>query len=53
MAVGRPADLKPRETGHLPPEKLRETLGKIFPDETVDELMDHFSRMRTEEDDYV
>ena len=34
--------LKPRTTGDLPPEKLEEILSRIYPEETVAELMDRF-----------
>ena len=33
-------DLKRRESRNLPPEKLQEILSKIYPKETVNELMD-------------
>ena len=36
----RDIGLKPRETGDLPPEKLRDILSRIYPEETVEELMD-------------
>lgn len=32
-------ELKPRESGNLPPEKLAEVMGQIWPEETVKELM--------------
>lgn len=32
-------DPKPREIGKRTPEDLRRTLGKIYPEEIVDELM--------------
>ena len=35
----RNRDLKRRESGTLPPEKLREILSRIYTEETVDELM--------------
>lgn len=35
----RDFSLKPRTTGDLPPEKLEEILGRIYPEETVAELM--------------
>lgn len=38
----RKFDLKPRESKNLPPEKLQEILSKIYPEETVAELMDKF-----------
>ncbi len=38
----RDIGLKPRETGNLPPEKLRDILSRIYPEETVEELMDRF-----------
>lgn len=37
----RNLSLKPREIGNLPPEKLHSILSRIYPEETVDELMDH------------
>ena len=33
-------DLKRRESRDLPPEKLQEILSKIYPEGTVNELMD-------------
>lgn len=39
----RDVGLKPRETGNLPPEKLREILGRIYPEEVADELMERFA----------
>ena len=33
-------DLKRRESRNLPPEKLQEILSRIYPKETVNELMD-------------
>lgn len=38
----REIGLKPRETANLPPEKLRDILSRIYPEETVEELMDRF-----------
>ncbi len=35
----RDVKLKPRETGKRPPEELRKVLGRIYPEEIVDELM--------------
>lgn len=35
-------DLKRRESKNLPPEKLQEILSRIYPKETVNELMDKF-----------
>lgn len=35
-------DLKRRESRDLPPEKLKEILSRIYPEETVNELMDKF-----------
>lgn len=35
-------DLKRRESKNLPPEKLRDTLSRIYPKETVDDLMKKF-----------
>lgn len=40
--MGRNFDLKRRESRDLPPEKLREILSKIYPEITVNELMDKF-----------
>jgi hypothetical protein len=31
--------MKPRQTGDLPPEKLEQILGRIYPEDTVAELM--------------
>ena len=39
----RDFSLKPRTTGNLPPEKLEQILGQIYPEETVVELMDKLS----------
>ena len=36
----RDFSLKPRTTGGLPPEKLEQILGRIYPEETVAKLMD-------------
>ncbi len=38
-------DLKRRESKNLPPEKLQEILSKIYPEGTVNELMDMFFEM--------
>ena len=38
----RDIGLKQRETGSLPPEKLRDILSQIYPEETVEELMNKF-----------
>ena len=35
-------DLKRRDSKNLPPEKLQEILSKIYPEKTVNELMDKF-----------
>ena len=40
--MSRNIELKPRENGNLPPEKLRDILSRIYPEETVEELMDRF-----------
>lgn len=32
--------LKPRKSGSLPPEKLREILSRIYPESTVIEVME-------------
>lgn len=37
--IKRDFSLKPRTTGDLPPEKLEDILGRIYPEETVAELM--------------
>lgn len=36
----RDFSLKPRTSGDLPPEKLELILGRIYPEETVKELME-------------
>lgn len=38
--VKRNYDLKRRESGDLPPEKSQEILSRIYPEGTVNELMD-------------
>ena len=38
----RNIELKPREDGNRQPEKLRDILSRIYPEETVEELMDRF-----------
>ena len=38
----RNRDLKRREGEKLPPERLRSILSRIYPEETVNELMDRF-----------
>ena len=38
--IKRDFNLKPRTTGCLPPEKLEQILGRIYPEETVADLMD-------------
>lgn len=43
-------DLKRRESRDLPPEKLQEILSKIYPEGTVNELMDKF--FETEKQDH-
>lgn len=35
-------DLKRRESKNLPPEKLQEILSRIYPEGTLNELMDKF-----------
>ena len=35
-------DLKRRESKNLPPKKLQEILSRIYPEGTVNELMDKF-----------
>ena len=40
--MSRNIELKQREKGNLPPEKLRDILSRIYPEETVEELMDRF-----------
>lgn len=37
-------DLKRRESKNLPLEKLQEILSRIYPEGTVNELMDKFSK---------
>ena len=37
--MNRDFSLKPRTTGDLPPEKLEQILGRIYPEETVEMLM--------------
>ena len=44
-------DLKRRESRNLPPEKLQEILSGIYPEETVNELMDTF--FKTDKQDYI
>ena len=39
----RDFELKPRKSAELPPEKLGQILRKIFPEETVAELMENLS----------
>lgn len=41
----RNVGLKPRKTGDLPPEKLAQVLGTIYPEETVVELMEKLCDM--------
>ena len=41
----RDVGLKPRKTGDLPAEKLKHILGRIYPEETVAELMEHLCAM--------
>ena len=41
----RDVGLKPRKTGDLPPEKLEQILGRIYPEDTVKELMDKLCDM--------
>ena len=41
-------DLKRRENKNLPPEKLREILAKIYPEHTVNELMDRLVNDKSE-----
>lgn len=36
-------ELKPRETGHLSPEKLLSILRGIYPEEVAQELFDHIN----------
>lgn len=40
--IKRNFDLKRRESKNLPPEKLQEILSRIYPEGTVNELMDKF-----------
>ena len=37
-------DLKRRETEKLPVERLRDILSRIYPENTVNELMDKFTK---------
>ena len=46
----RDLTIKPRETGNRSPEELRRVLGRIYPEEIVDELMEKLG-MEEEEDD--
>lgn len=41
---------KPREAGDLPFEKLREVLGKIYPEDMADDLMEKLSRQLEEQE---
>ena len=41
-------DLKRRESKNLPPEKLKEILLKIYPEHTVDGLMDRLVNDKSE-----
>ena len=43
-------DLKRRESKNLSPEKLQEILSRIYPEGTVNELMDKFCK--TDEQDH-
>ena len=43
--------LKPRETEKRPTEELRRVLGKIYPEETVDELMKKLGMEESEEEE--
>ncbi len=38
----RDVGLKPREAANLPPEKLRDILSRIYPEEVVEDLMGRF-----------
>ena len=44
-------DLKRRESRDLPPEKLQEILSRIYPKETVNELMDKL--LETDKQDHL
>ena len=39
----RELGLTPRKPGNLPPEKLREILGGIYPEEIAEDLMDRLA----------
>ena len=41
--------MKPRETEKRPPEELRRVLGRIYPEEIVDELMKKLGMEEEEE----
>ena len=41
-------ELKRRESKNLPPQKLQQILSKIYPEETVNELMEKFSNASEE-----
>lgn len=45
----RDFSLKPRTTGDLPTEKLEQILGRIYPAETVTELMEKLCKKSEEE----
>jgi len=45
----RDIELKPRECGNLPPEKLLEILRGIYPKETADELFVDLMGLKSEE----
>lgn len=47
-SLRRKFDLKKRESRNLPPEKLRETLSRIYPEHTVNELMGKLINTPTE-----
>lgn len=42
-------DLKRRESRNLPPEKLQEILSRIYPEGTVNELMNKFCEMNKQD----
>ena len=48
--MNRDFSLKPRQTGDLPPEKLEQILGRIYTEETVEELMKKLCTKEVKED---
>jgi hypothetical protein len=47
----RNVGLKPRKSGDLPPEKLKQILSSIYPEETADELMEKLCKTSEGETD--